>query len=92
MAIQVQSRRPVRVALDLRPGAQGRELFAPTLRASRDGAPGLGDVVFEAAPPGFPATVCVRVPDDQPPDTYLGVVVDRRTGEHVGSLSVSVAQ
>lgn len=92
VSVQVASRRPVRVTLDLHPGAQGLDLYTPELQAAGRATPSLTEVSFESGPPGCAPTVCIRVPDDIAPDTYRGVVIDRRTGRHVGTLSVCVSR
>jgi hypothetical protein len=90
IAIEVASSRPVRTLLDLRPGAEHLHLAVAELRSiDRESKP-LSGVVFEPGPPGEPPTLRIHVPDQQAVDVYHGVVVDRQTGQPVGTLSIHV--
>lgn len=90
IAIEVASSRPVRAELDLQPGAERLHLAIAELRSlDRESKP-LTGVVFEPGAPGEPPTLRVHVPDQQAPDVYHGVVVDRRTGRPAGTLSIQV--
>ncbi len=90
VAIEVDSKRPVTVTLDLRPGSQARALGnQPLLDPDPDKQP-LRDVLFE--PPGddSPLTVRIRVPESHPAGAFSAVVFEREGGQPQGTLSVTI--
>ena len=89
--VTVSSSRPARHTLKLDPGAESRPLEACQLWARDRAKPPLMDAAFAAGSDGK-VFLRIRVPDDQPADTYLGVVCDRTTGEPLGTLSVEIRQ
>lgn len=91
IAVEVLSVQPARVILDLRPESERRSLTVLELRAVDASKPPLTDIRFEGHPSGDVVGLLVRVPDDQPPGLYSGVVLDRDTGEPYGTLSVRIA-
>jgi hypothetical protein len=90
--IEIASAQPTEVELDLRPDAAGRRLVVHALRAVDPKKPRLGAVGFRPGSEGQPATVWVRVPPDQPPGAYRGVIIDEENSRPVGTLSVCIAQ
>lgn len=90
--VEVASRRPLRVDLDLGPAASGRPLAAHPLRALEADKPPLAEVAFERDHDGGPLVLRIRVPDAQPHGLYAGVVVDQRTGEPLGTVTARLAE
>jgi hypothetical protein len=82
----------VEVTLDLAPEAHGRTLSVQALRAADPAKPRLNDVRLVAAEGEGPATLVVRVPDEQPPDLYSGIVVDAETGRLAGTVAIRVGE
>jgi hypothetical protein len=89
--VTISSLRPTLHTLKLDPGAESRPLEACQLWARDRAKPPLMDAAFAAGSDGK-VFLRIRVPDDQPADTYLGVVCDRTTGEPLGTLSVEIRQ
>jgi len=88
--VEVLSSRTTRVALKMDPQAgqflpQVQALYAadPTIRP-------LKGVSFLLGPESAIPVVQVKIPDDQPPGTYTGAVVDRTTNEPKGTLCISI--
>jgi hypothetical protein len=91
VSIEVVSRRPIKVSVDLRPNSEMKSLVALGLGAVDSKKPALKDVRF--VPDETPGRIKlrIRVPDKQPPGTYSGVIVNRNNGEARGTLSVRIA-
>ena len=89
MRLEILSRRATEVQLDLRTQATGT-LVVQGLRAVDPEKPKLADVVLRPATRDDPATVRVRVPDDQPSGVYRGLIVEEETSRLVGSLTVRI--
>lgn len=81
----------VEATLDLAPEASRRPLTVQALRAADPAKPRLTEVRVVAGDGEEPATLVVRIPDDQPPDLYSGVVVDAETGRLAGTVAIRVA-
>ena len=88
--LELATRRPVEVAVDLRPEAAGAELVAHALRAVDAEIPPLAGATFVGDRAGGPVTLRLAVPDDQPEGIYNGVVVDAASNRPVGTLSVRI--
>jgi len=88
--IEVTSNIATEVALDLRPEAAGGHLVAHELRAADPEAPRLREVEITRDGEGGPFVARLRVPDDQPPGIYNGLILDEDTSRPVGTLSVRV--
>lgn len=89
--VTVSSSRPTRCTLKLDAGAETRPLEACQLWSRDRAKPPLMDAAFAAGSNGN-IFLRIRVPDDQPADTYLGVICDQATGEPLGTLSVEILQ
>jgi len=89
--IEVASARPTEVSLDLRAPATTRTLLLHALRSVDPEKPRLTDVAFNPGGDGKPASLRIRVPDNQPGGTYNGLIIDEATSRPVGTLSVSIA-
>ncbi len=90
VAIEVDSKRPTTVTLDLRPGSQARALGNQPLSDPDPDKPPLRDVLFE--PPGddSPLTIKIRVPESHPAGVFSAVVFEREGGQPQGTLSVAI--
>ena len=87
---EVTSVLPVRVTLSLDERSTSLcSLGVHELRALDESKPSLKNVSFESGSDGR-QTLHVRVPDNQPPGIYSGVVIDTKTNEPRGTLSVLV--
>ena len=91
VAIEVDSQRPIKVTLDLHPGATSLRLGSQPLCHPDSDKPPLRDVLFEPAEEGEPMTLRLRVPDNQPEGIYSAVVFDRREGKPRGTVSVAIS-
>lgn len=90
--MKIVSIRPVEVVVDLRPDAAQRPLRAHALRATDPSKPRLNQVMFQSNGAGEPPTLHVRVPDDQPPGAYEGVVLDADSNRPVGIVRVIITE
>lgn len=88
--IEITASRPTDVVLDLQPSAAGRPLSVYALREKDSDTARIADVVFEPESDGAPARLRVRIPADQQPGIYNGLIVDDASGRPVGSVSVSL--
>jgi hypothetical protein len=91
VSIEIASRRPLRVSLDLKPGATARPLAAHPLRALEADTPALAELTFERGGDGGSLALRIRVPEAQPAGIYTGVVVDRGTGEPLGTVTARLS-
>jgi hypothetical protein len=90
--IEVASRWPTEVWLDLRPGAARGPVVVHALRAADPEVPRLEDVTFANGSADEPPILRVRIPPSQPPGVYNGLVIDPRTSRPVGTVSVRVSR
>jgi hypothetical protein len=86
--IEVVSAKPAEVSLDLVPDAGRASLVVHALRAVDPEKPRLADVVLERGAGGEPLTLRIRVPADQPPGVYNGLIIDEQTNRPAGTVSV----
>src|SRR5262245_28871555 len=91
VSVILDSARSAEVSVDLRPVLPRAALLVHDLRAVDPTRPPLREVSVENADAGEPLVVRVRVPSDQAPGTYRGVVVDARTSLPVGTVAVCVS-
>jgi len=89
MRLEILSRRPTEVQLDLRAQATGT-LVVQALRAVDPGKPALADVTLRPATHDAPATVRAVVPENQPSGVYRGLIVEEETSRLVGTLTVRI--
>lgn len=92
VAIEVDSKRPITVTLDLRPGAATLRLGSQPLADPDPQKPSLRDVLLEPPEDDHPMLVRIRVPDLQPAGTYSAVVYEREAGRPQGTLSVTIPE
>jgi hypothetical protein len=90
LVLDVASSRPVEVELDLQPAAPGAELAVQDLRAFEPGKPAIPGARLERLDGGR-LRLHLRVPQDQPPGVYAGMVYDPARSERCGSLTVRLA-
>jgi len=89
--VEIASPWPTEVALDLHPDAGRRPLVVHALRAIEPDKPRIDSVSFHGRSTDAPATVRIRVPAEQPPGVYSGLIVDEETAAPAGTLSVRVS-
>lgn len=89
--VEIQSLRPARVAVDLRPGAGRSSMLVHALRSTDETLPRISGVSVEAASSARPVLVRVAVPADQPAGIYSGMIIDEASSLPVGTLSVVVS-
>jgi hypothetical protein len=90
VSIEVKSKRPVEVSLELGDHTNGSRLMTHGLRAVDPRKTPLTDVKFRPNRTKGCSTLSLRIPDKQPAGTYSGIVVDRATGDPRGTLRVRV--
>lgn len=91
-AFEIASVRPVRVTLDLTPGADPATLATTGLHALEAGRPPVTEVVFIPGGAGGRPVLSIRVPASAAPGIYAGAVVDRENGEPRGAISLKVCE
>ena len=91
VSIAIDASRPVRATLELPQPLRERQVQALELRASDARHPPLTDVGFETGGPGAPPVLRIRVPHGQPPDTYVGTIVDRDDDRPLGRITVRLS-
>jgi hypothetical protein len=90
LEVEIDARRPSRVAIDLEPGAALAELAVRALLGADENAAPLTRISLDKGTEGGPLVLRVVVPDDQASGVYTGVVVDRSTNAPRGTLSVTL--
>src|SRR5271170_3875511 len=80
VSVEVVSRRPVRVSVDLRPNSEARSLVALGLHSVDSRKPTLTDIHFVHDEAAGRIGLRIAVPENQPPGTYSGVIVNRDSG------------
>jgi hypothetical protein len=91
VSIEVLSVRPVQVSIELRPNCDAQSLVALGLNAVDSRKPAVTDVSFVPDTVRGRVKLCIRIPDNQPPGTYSGVIVNRDSSETRGTLSIRIA-
>ena len=90
VSVQIASLQPAEVTLDLRPGSTGLPLIVHALRAAEPDKPRLTEIALEPASEDGVRRLRIRIPPEQPPGVYNGLVIDERTSRPAGTLSVRV--
>lgn len=87
LPVEIICARPsgARAALDLHPGADLTDILIQPLGSQQEGAPAIEGVRLIAARPGWPATVQITVPEEQPAGIYTGMLL-QASGEPAGTL------
>lgn len=91
VAIEVASIRPVQVLVEFRRNSEARALVALGLNSVDPGKPSLTQVRFVPDEIEGRAKLRVRIPDKQPTGIYAGVIVNRDSGETVGTVNIRIA-
>lgn len=89
VTIEVASRMPVELTVDLRNGCQGRELVAFDLRTKSGEEPRLRGIELGWVDERR-VRVALRVPDEQPSGTYTGVIVDGASNLPLGTITATL--
>jgi len=90
VCVEVASLQPAEVTLDLRPGSAGLSLVVHSLRAAEPDKPRLTEIALEPASEEGVRRLRIRIPPEQPPGVYNGLIIDGRTSRPAGTLSVRV--
>jgi hypothetical protein len=88
--VEIASRQKARVSVDLQRDCAGEALQTHGVRSLDRALPPIIDIVYVPAVGEEPATLCVTVPDDQPPGDYTGVLLNKSGDVVVGSLVVRI--
>jgi hypothetical protein len=91
LSIRLTSARPADVSADLRSDTAAASFHAHDLRAASGAAPRIRGVRVVREDDGA-IRICISVPDDQPPGTYSGPVVDAETGVAVGTVRLRIPE
>lgn len=82
LSVEIEARGHTKVMLDLAAKAIEGHLHVPALYSLDGQNPPMTRITFDGL------AMRIEIPDEQPAGTYSGVVVDRRTNEPRGTLSV----
>ena len=88
VAVEITSKKPAQVTLDIRPHPIQSILHVHSLHAHDPKIPPLTDVSFRADGNLAGPVLALSIPDHQPAATYTGVVVDQKTNEARGTICV----
>jgi hypothetical protein len=91
VALEVKSKRRAEVKFHLRPGLSRFNPLVPPIHSADETKDALKDVQFAFRDGGRPVLV-VNIPDNQPHGVYHGAIVDSKTHEPQGFISVRVIQ
>jgi len=91
VTIDLSSQRPVEVTVDLRDFGEGVEPVCLGARALSSNGPDITEIRLDASHPNTIPKVHIRVPPKQSAGHYSGVIVDRRTGNVCGTISLRIA-
>ncbi len=91
VSIEVLSMRPVQVSIELRPNSDAQSLVALGLNSVDSKKPSVTDISFVPDNVRGRVKLRIRIPDNQPPGTYNGVIVNRDSSEPRGTLSIRIA-
>jgi len=91
VTLDISTTRPVEVNIDLSPDAEFSELIVQDLVAFEGGA-GKPPITAVKLEPGRDGRLVLRlfVPPEQPPGTYLGMILDRAHAEQRGTLRLLI--
>jgi hypothetical protein len=90
VAVEVESGRPARVTVDLRPHARGARLYLDRLHARGANTPPLLGTVIDTSSDDHLVVIRLRIDPDQPTGVYNGVIIDEATSAPAGTISVAI--
>jgi hypothetical protein len=90
VSIDLASKRRTEITVDLRPGFARTPMFAHDLRARDSSIPRISGIAVNVDPSEDVVTIRIRVPDDQPPAVYSGLLVDEATNLPRGTVSIRI--
>jgi hypothetical protein len=88
--VEIASARMARVTVDLAQRAGTPNLVVGGLLAIEAEKPPLKAIALTIEPGSNRTVVTIRVPEDQPPGVYSGVIVDRESGEAHGTITLRI--
>jgi hypothetical protein len=91
LTLELESPRRTEVSFDLRPGSLGLPLVVHDLRAPESDKPRVQGVGIETVPDEDRLILRLRIPAEQPPGIYSGIILDERTSLPRGTLTVRLA-
>lgn len=89
-SVEITSRRPTEVMLNVGPSPQPYTPCVHALHASDPSVPSLTSIAFEKSPKSNMPVLFLKIPSKQPSGLYTGVVVDKDTNQPRGTLTVRV--
>jgi len=92
VTLQVESKRRVQIAVDVKPASASAGLTAHALRAIDPALPRIDGVGIERLQGEDGLLVRLEVPDDQPVGVYSGIIVDEKTNLPRGTICVRVLE
>lgn len=91
LTLELESPRRTEVSFDLRPRSLGLPLVVHDLRAPEADKPRITGVALETVPDEERLVLRLRIPAEQPPGIYSGIILDERTSLPRGTLTVRLA-
>jgi hypothetical protein len=92
LSLEIASKRPAKVNVDLRRPIASTSPRAYDLRARDATIPRIAEVSIEIGSSAEDVLVRIVIPDDQPAATYSGLVVDETTNLPLGTLTVQIVE
>ena len=89
VAVLLSSAQPAEVTVDLRSSIEG-EVVVHDLRATDVEKPRIQEVTLERANEDRGPRLRIRIPDDQPPGMYSGLMIEQESNLPVGSVTVRI--
>ncbi len=91
LTLELESPRRTEISFDLRPRSLGLPLVVHDLRAPEADKPRITGVGLETVPDEERLVLRLRLPAEQPPGIYSGIILDERTSLPRGTLTVRLA-
>jgi hypothetical protein len=91
LTLELESPRRTEISFDLRPRSLGLPLVVHDLRAPEADKPRITGVGLETVPDEERLVLRLRIPAEQPPGIYSGIILDERTSLPRGTLTVRLA-
>jgi len=90
VVVEIESKRKNRVTVDLWPGKHSSNLRIPALYSGDTDKEPITGISFAAASDQSPARMTIVIPDNQPPGVYSGLILDTKTSQACGTVSVTL--